>query len=193
MLALVGARVELILRGGGRHRLRALIAKALSVKKPDTEQEMKDVRQGLAALEKERKRLVASLTPKNKETLDEEFVQLRRKRKELESRLEELQSMRHREVDIDAVVEEIMATMSRFEGLFEEGTLEEKKEFIRLFVDRIDLDPEGGQAKVWMKRVPVPERVGAENLKECVSGARYTHQKTNFPPIEKIDVQVRAR
>jgi hypothetical protein len=100
-----------------------------------------------------------------------------------------LESMNHKEVDSDALAEEILATVSGFGDLFKEGTLEEKKEFIRLFVDRIDLDPAGRAGEVYMRRFPVPTVGAGEPLLVCVSKARYTHQKTNFPPVDVIDLQ----
>ena len=40
--------------------------------------------------------------------------------------------------------------------LFRQGTPEEKREFIRLWLYGIDLDPEGRRARVFMKRFPMP-------------------------------------
>ena len=58
--------------------------------------------------------------------------------------------------DADALAAEIVEAMSGFEALFEEGTLEEQKEFIRLFVEKIELNAEEKRAVVHIRRFPAP-------------------------------------
>jgi hypothetical protein len=164
VLAMVSAKVDAILANGGRAKLRSLIARSVKEDRHDPSVDIKGVRKGLREVEETKKRLVASLTAKNKEFLDDEFVELARRKKELEARLSELESMKRREVDIDATVEGIMASVGRFEDLFPHGTPEEQKELLRLFVDRIELDPDRRAGKVFVKRLPVPKDGSKESL-----------------------------
>jgi uncharacterized protein (DUF2132 family) len=181
--------VDALLSNGGRDKLKRLIASECRVERPDIGEEIKAMRHELQELDKEKKRLTASITPNNKWALDEEFARLAKRGRELESRLHALESMNDKEVDSDALAESILATVSGFADLFSEGTLEEKKEFIRLFVERIDLDPDTRVGEVYMRRFPVPTVGAGEAILVLASKARYTHQKTNFPPVDVIDIQ----
>jgi DNA invertase Pin-like site-specific DNA recombinase len=173
VLDLVGPRVDALLANGGMAKLRSLIVRGLKEDTPDPDREIKEIRRGLAKVEQTKKRLVASLTAKNKEFLDEEFVELARRKKELDARLSEIESMKHKEVDIDAMVDGIMASVRGFKDLFPYGALEEQKEFIRLFVDGIELDPDRRAGKAYVKRFPVPKGGAEKPLLVCTSGARY--------------------
>ncbi|MFH1314631.1 MAG: recombinase family protein [Candidatus Eisenbacteria bacterium] len=173
VLAMVGAKVNAILANGGRAKLRSLLARSVKEDRPDPSGEIKEIKKGLRDVGQTKKRLIASLTAKNKEFLDEEFIELARRKNELEARLQELESMKHKEVDIDATVDAIMASVRRFKDLFSHGTLEEKKAFLRLFIDRVELDPDKRAGKVFVKRLPVPKDGAMEPLLVFVSGARY--------------------
>ena len=72
--------------------------------------------------------------------------------------------------------------------MFPYGKIEEQKELIGLFVDKIELDPDKRVGKVYMKRFPMPKGDTGKSF-GLVAGARYTHQKRNFPPIDVIDIQ----
>jgi hypothetical protein len=120
--------------------------------------------------------------------VDEKLLKLKERKEALEARSAEIQTMKQEEVDCHALADEIMATVSRFEDLFPYGSIEEKKEFIGLFFDRVELDPDNRVGEVYMKRFPMPvEDIGKSF--GLVAGARYTHQKKNFPPVEVIDIR----
>jgi len=53
-------------------------------------------------------------------------------------------------------VAEIVAQMDSFSAVFEEGTIEEKKEFVALFVEKIVVNAKQGKAKVHIRRFPAP-------------------------------------
>ena len=77
-------------------------------------------------------------------------------RSRLDSDLEALEAIPQNDLDADALAAEIVEAMSGFEALFEEGTLEEQKEFIRLFVEKIELNAEEKRAVVRIRRFPAP-------------------------------------
>jgi hypothetical protein len=85
--------------------------------------------------------------------------------------------MRHKEVDVDALVDDIMACMRRLKDLFPYGTLEEQKAFLKLFVDGIELDPDARVGKVHMRRLPVPKYAAEESVLVCVAGAGFLNQR----------------
>ncbi len=189
VLGLVTGQVNGVLSNGGMRKLKTLLARELKAMIPDSQKEIRRVKTELCELASNRKRLVATLTPKNKEVLDGEFERLAEREKDLLSRLAELASPKHKEVDINATVDEVMASVKGFEDLFPHGTLEEQKEFIRLWVEKIELDPDKRVGKVYMKKFPLPANGNGNASFEMVAGARYTHQKRNFPPIDVINIQ----
>ncbi|HEX5130913.1 MAG TPA: hypothetical protein VFX92_00350 [Candidatus Krumholzibacteria bacterium] len=66
--------------------------------------------------------------------------------------------------DVNGVVDEIAAQLQDFPAVFAEGTPEEKKEFIRLFVEGIELDVEKSVARCRIKKFPAPSQIGTGNL-----------------------------
>jgi len=65
-----------------------------------------------------------------------------------------------------------VATVSGFDDLFPYGTIEEKKELIGSFVEKIELDSVTRARKVYMKRFPVPSN-GTGKSFGMVAGARF--------------------
>jgi hypothetical protein len=161
-----------LLQNGGRGKIKALLAKEIEAETPEIDREAKEVKRRLREVNETKRRLIASLTPTNKEILDEEFEKLKSEGKVLEARLGELKSMKREEVDVDATVEEIMATVTQFEDLFASGTLQEQKEFINLWIDHIDIDPTERHGKVHMKRFPAPGGATGNSSVGMVAGAR---------------------
>jgi len=78
--------------------------------------------------------------------------------------------MRKEEVDTDVLADTIVATVSCLEDVFPHGTVEEKKELIALFVDKIELDSVTRAGKVYMKRFPIPENGTGKSFGVCSGG-----------------------
>jgi hypothetical protein len=76
--------------------------------------------------------------------------------------------------DIDANVDQIVGCLGDFEAVFSEGTPEEQKEFIRLFVEGIELDVERKKAVCRIKKFPAPSGLDAGKLSfGLVAGAGF--------------------
>jgi len=156
ILKRIGHQVDAMLKEGGRDRLQASIARDLVSERRDPGPERQRLRERIKTIDIRVDTLLESLTPENKRFVDPRLVALGDERDGLEARLRELETVNQEEVDCDALADEIMASVSCFEDLFREGTIEEQKEFIRLFVERIELDPDKKTGKVYMKKFPVP-------------------------------------
>ena len=75
---------------------------------------------------------------------------------------------------VGAVVDRIVGCLRDFQAVFEEGTPEEKKEFIRLFVEGIELDAEKRVAVCRIKKFPAPSGLDAGKLSlKMVAGAGF--------------------
>ena len=172
ILGRVRSRLNLILNNGGRDRVRALIAGEIEADRPDIKAERRDVDKRINAINGKIDTLLESLTPENKRFVDPKLVTLGDERDMLEGRLRELEGMRGEEVDANVLADEIMATVSGFDDLFPHGTVEEKKELIGLFVEKIELDSVARAGKVHMKRFPMPTK-GTGKSFGMVAGARF--------------------
>jgi len=176
VLEQIGTRVDAMLSNSGSEVLRRLLLKELEANRPDTEEEREQAEKDLRQVEAKIARLIdalASMDSANREVIDEKLKTLVEQRDSLKSRLKELEPAQHKEVDCNAIADEIMASVRGFEDLFRQGTPEEKKEFIRLWLDGIDFDPVERRARVHMKRFPAPSQATGNSSFRLVAGARF--------------------
>jgi hypothetical protein len=96
--------------------------------------------------------------------IDRKLTGLREQRESLEARLDELKGMRQQSINVGKAAKEIVAMIKGFRNLFAAGTLEEQKEFIRLFIEDIKLDGEKREAIVRIRKFPAPNGSGTGNL-----------------------------
>ncbi len=73
---------------------------------------------------------------------------------ELESRKRELEAQGQKRIAIDGIVDEAMAMASDYKRVFKEGSVEEKRYFLRAFLSRIDLDPITGEGQARFVLLP---------------------------------------
>ncbi len=190
----IKANVEGFLTTGGKEQLRDLVAREIRADAGDPQQERRVTKKRLDEINRSLDRLLESLTPVNKDLVDKKIIKLTRERAQLESDLETLEAVDRNKLDADALADEIAGTISGFEELFEEGTLEEKKEFIRLFVESIELNAEERRAVLRIRKFPAPESLGTgKSSFEMVAGARSEHQKKPFPPISVVELELVRR
>jgi site-specific DNA recombinase len=173
VVSLVAKRVNAILSNGGIDGLLVLVEREICAEVPDVGAEVTEITSKLGEINDRIDTLLDSLTPINKEFVDGKLVGLKGQKESLETRLSELQSIDEEEVDCRAIAEQIMATVNRFEDLFPYGTIEEQKEFIGLFFDRVELDPDTRVGEVYMRRFPMPVQDIGKSF-GLVAGARYT-------------------
>jgi DNA invertase Pin-like site-specific DNA recombinase len=176
VLERIGRRVDAMLSNGGRNGLRDLLVRELAANQPYTKGEHGHIQEELGSIQSKIDRLVnalASMDSMNQEVINEKLKALVKQRDLLKSRLKELEPIQHEEVNCDAIADEIMASVRGFKGLFSEGTPEEKKEFIRLWLDGIDFDPEERRARVYMKRFPAPSQDTGKSSFSLVAGAGF--------------------
>jgi hypothetical protein len=173
VLARVRQRVEAILNNGGMDGLRRAVAKDLTAGKPDVDGETSRLKSRLGEIERKIDNLLESLTPVNKQYVDKKIIALGQEKEALETRLRELESMKQQEVDCDAIADEIMAAVSGFDGLFEHGTIQERKEFIGPLVEKIELDPDRRVGRAYIKKFPMPSHGTGKSSFKMVAGAGF--------------------
>lgn len=62
--------------------------------------------------------------------------------------------------DLDELTDRMLAYMGRFEQVVSEGIVDEKRRFVRAFIQRIDVAPETQQVRLALRGVPHADRAG---------------------------------
>jgi site-specific DNA recombinase len=151
----VEKRLRKHLARGGEGILRKFIAEEIVAKTPDPGEEITKLKSELASLEAEADRLLDIATPANRDFVDERLGKIRVRRQELEPRLADLERVDYQPVDIEAATRDALAYLARFRDVLEEGTLEQRKEFLRGFVYEISIDPDAARGTITFYELPV--------------------------------------
>ena len=191
---LIRERVKTFLTQGGDDVLREALIKGMERKKGDSTEKARDIKRRLEESENDIDRLLDSLTPTNKEFIDKKLLKLKQERQALEARLGELASRPKSDVTVDSLAEEVIECIQQFDEVFEEGTIQEQKEFVSLFVEKIEVDPKKRRARVHIRQFPAPSSLDTGKLSiDVVAGARDEHQKIAFPPVDVVEIPLIRR
>ena len=156
VLSGVKRRLDNFLSGGGRRVLEKFIAEELHCGRKDPREEIAGLRSRLEEIDKKADVLLENITSANRKFIDRKLAKLRSERRTLEARLQELKSIDYKPIDVRGTVDGILARLSDFDGVFAEGTIEERKEFLRSFVSKIKLFPAECRERVQFFRIPLP-------------------------------------
>jgi site-specific DNA recombinase len=192
ILANIKSAVAGFLKEGGEELLRAIFQKCLESTEVLGDQ-LERCERRVGQINARIDELVESLTPTNKEFVDQKLASLKEERDDLTAHLDSYQKRSVTSVDIDSIVRDVIENIRRFDELFAEGTCEEQKELVSLFVEGIEVDPKEGRARVRIKRFPASKSIDAGNLLVLVAGARSEHQKIPFPPVDVVEIPLERR
>ncbi len=163
LLKAIRENVGAFLDAGGDAVLRRVVTQALA-----TDGTYEDKRRGLEVrryeIERRIDELVESLSPTNREFVDRKLAALKVERDQVEGQLRDLEARAGRKMSPDTVVEEALKSIRELEGVFEEGTLEEKKELVSLMVERVDVDPVGKTARCYIRKFPAPSLLSTPGI-----------------------------
>ena len=194
ILERVRSQVIRFMEDGGKDLLRKVLKKGLNQKNHKPKDDIKTLKERITHIGQDINRLMDSLTPINKEFVDEKLIQLKNEKAEIEARIEELKARPEKKLNINQLVEEIINCISRFDEVFSAGTIGERKEFINLFIEKIVLNPKKKKALLYIRKFPTPASMVAGNLSiEKVAGAHCVHQKTLFPPLDVVELHLANR
>ena len=150
---------------GGRRRLAEAV-------KQQVGSEGEQVEAARTRAEDERQRLAQTIhnlldniTPGNREFVDRRLEELSEQRRQLETRLEELDRLATSQAEIKAIVDDAMRFLSDLEFMLREGLPQEKLVALRQCVERVHIDKPQGQVTIRMRTVPAANLHGEEMLK----------------------------
>jgi hypothetical protein len=94
--------------------------------------------------------LIENLTSTNREYVDARLVELKRELTVLESKCLELESAGAEKTKIGHVIDQAVELAGEFKTAFAEGSIEEKRLFLRAFLKKIELNPLTGKGQAVM-------------------------------------------
>ncbi len=154
ILKRVEKRLRKYLARGGQATLRRFLAEEILAKTPDPREEIGKVKAELAALQAEADRLLDIATPANRDFVDERLGKIRIRKQDVEARLADLDRVEYQPIDLEAGTRDALAYLARFREVLEEGTLEQRKEFLRGFVHEISIDPDAARGTITFYELP---------------------------------------
>ena len=85
--------------------------------------------------------LIDNITAENREFVDRRLREFKRDIAELENRKLELEAQGNKRIEVQEIIQKAIDLTQEFDVIFAEGTTDEKRSFIRAFVQRIDFNP----------------------------------------------------
>ncbi len=173
---IVGKRIAELLGKNGKATLKRLVERELRSSGRDPRPEIKRCKARLAEFAEKMDSVVdlAASSPENRDLLTERLGRLRTERREIESRLAELEALpAHATVKADEVVETMLAGLSDARRLFDQGTIEERKRVVRAFVESVKVVGSKRSGQICMRQVPSLEALGEAFSVESLAGAGF--------------------
>ncbi len=130
----------------GRAELRQSIENLSYERNPQLEREIERLEKRLPTIRQTISNLVDSLSPTTREFVEPRLVELKQESVKIESQLCTLQNAKQEKHSALQQVERAIELATRFEEVFEEGSVEEKRVFLNSFIDRITIEFEGSTA-----------------------------------------------
>ena len=146
-------------------------------------EEMRDIRARLKGIDESIDRLLDSITPINKEFIDKKLLALGSEKKALEEKLKQLEVKPDDLVNPDQMANDIVQGLVKFRELFEQGTPEEKKELVRAFVEKLELNPETGKGALYIRQFPASIAKTGNASFNMVPGARFGADSERVPVV----------
>ena len=107
--------------------------------------------------------LIENLTSTNREYVDTRLVELKRELAVLESKRLELETAGAKKIEIVRLIDQAVELAGEFETAFAEGSIDEKRLFLRAFLKDIELDPITGKGQAMLILMPGMEHFLTES------------------------------
>jgi len=98
--------------------------------------------------------ILDNITETNREFADQRIAQLKEGLEHIEPRIVELEASAEPGLGLADIADELLAHMESFPEVVAEGTVDEKRRFIRAFVQRIEIDPQTQQSRLLLRDLP---------------------------------------
>ncbi|MCP4582407.1 MAG: recombinase family protein [candidate division Zixibacteria bacterium] len=127
--------------------LRRMVEQEINALIPDIGAELDQIEHRLAEITKAITNLIDNISDVNREFVDKRITELKREMIELEKRKAQCESAGEKRLETERIIDEAMAMAGDFKQVLAEGSVEEKRLFIRAFLTGINLDPRTGEGE----------------------------------------------
>jgi len=125
----------------GLKELRTLVEQVAQELAPKNGMELEQIDARTREIKSIINNLIDNLTNANRDFVDVRLSELKRELAVLESKYLELEAAGAKKMEIGRVIEQAVELARQFQTAFAQGTIEEKRLFIRAFVSKIEIDP----------------------------------------------------
>ena len=172
----IGTMISEYFTGDNLTMLRKLVEEEVNSLIPNSGNEIDRVESRLAEIDRIVTNLIDNITATNREFVDKRIIELKRERAELEARLGALEAEGKKRIEAGAIVDEAMAMAGDYGRVFAEGTVEEKRFFLRAFLTDIRLDPENGEGEARFVLLPGMQKLVPQPSSSQLSGANLKNE-----------------
>ena len=155
-----------------------MVEQEINSLKPDIGAELDKTEKRLAEITRAITNLIDNISDVNREFVDKRITELKREMIELEKRKAQCESAGEKRLEAGRIIDEAMAMAGDFKQVFAEGSVEEKRLFIRAFLTEINLDPRTGEGEARFILLPGLNKLWQpKNLPELTDSPAYKAQK----------------
>ena len=140
-------------------KMRRIITEEIESTVPQIGEELDQVEVKIREIKQTISNLIENLTSTNREYVDTRLVELKRELAVLESKRLELEAADAKKIEIGRLIDQAVELAGDFKTAFAEGTIEEKRLFLRAFLKGIELDPTKGAGRAMFILLPGMEKV----------------------------------
>ena len=148
----------------GLEKMRRMVEGEIDSMLPQIGKELDQVEGRIREIKQIISNLIENLTSTNREYVDARLVELKRELAVLESKRLELEAAGAKKIEIGRLIDQAVELAGEFKTAFVEGTIEEKRLFLRAFLKGIELDPVGGKGQAMFIIFPGAEKVSEGSL-----------------------------
>jgi len=143
----------------GLEKMRRMVEDEIDSMVPQIGEELDQVEIRIMEIKQTISNLIENLTSTNREYVDGRLVELKRELAVLESKRLELEATGAKKIEIVRLIDQAVELAGEFKTAFAEGTIEEKRLFLRAFLKGIELDPTKGVGRVMFILLPGGKKV----------------------------------
>jgi len=152
----------------GLEKMRQMVEEEIESSAPQIGDELDKVEAREREIKQTITNLVENLTSTNREYVDARLVELKRELAVLESKHLELESAGAEKTKIGHVIDQTVELAGEFKTVFAEGSIEEKRLFLRAFLKKIEIDPVAGKGQAMLIVLPGMENSDSQINEESL-------------------------
>jgi len=142
----------------GLEKIRRMVEGEIDSMVPQIGKELDQVEVRIREIKQTVSNLIENLTSTNREYVDARLIELKRELAVLESKRLELEAAGAKKIEIGRLIDQAVELAGEFKTAFAEGTIEEKRLFLRAFLKVIELDPKKGAGRAMFTLLPDMEK-----------------------------------